>query len=120
VPLGINITRPLDPRWIVGADASVNFMFYGGMQVGQGAGETSITYPAVTLTNRASVKVELFVEKKRDAKPALRFAPYFLYYGFGQSNMAVSSNGQAFYEPSSNTFLFGAALTWDFLGKHAN
>jgi hypothetical protein len=124
VPLGVNITRPLDPRWIMGADASVNFMVYGGMQVGQANGGTTASYPPVTLGNRASAKVEIFVEKKRDNKPALRFAPYFLYYGFGQSNSAVAQTtdgtSQLFYEPSSNSFLFGATLSWEFLGRRAN
>ncbi len=117
VPLGINLARAVNPRWLVGADASVSFMVYGGMQVGLSSGGSSANYPPVTLGNRASVKVELFTEKKRDNRPALRFAPYFLYYAFGRSNTAVGGDNQSFFEPSSNSFLFGATLSWEFLEK---
>lgn len=123
-PLGVLVTRPVSPRYVLGMDACVNFMFFGGMQAGQGSGGTSVNYPAVTLGNRASVKVELFVEKKRDNKPALRFAPYFLYYTFGKSNTAVAppsgDTPESFYEPSSNSFQFGFTLSWEFLGKRIN
>ncbi len=119
-PLGVLVTRPVSPRYVLGIDACVNFMFFGGMQAGQGSGGTSVNYPPVTLGNRASAKVELFVEKKRDNKPALRFAPYFLYYTFGKSNTQTAGDGTVFLEPSSNTFLFGFTLSWEFLGKRIN
>lgn len=117
VPLGVNIVRPIDSRWIVGGDASVNFMFFGSMQANQASGDSVVNFPAVTLGNRASVKIELFIEKKRDNKPAMRFTPYFAYYSFAQSNTATNGVGQQFYEPSSNSFLVGATLSWEFLGN---
>ncbi len=119
-PLGVNISRPVSARSVVGIDACVNFMFYGGMQAGLTSGGASTNYPPVTLGNRASVKVELFVEKKRDNRPALRFAPYFLYYTFGRSNTAVDGAGETFYEPSSNSFLFGFTISWEYLGRKIN
>jgi hypothetical protein len=121
VPLGVNIVRPINSRWIMGGDANVNFMFFGSMQVSQSVGNVPSGYPAVTLGNQASVRIELFIEKKRDNKPAMRFAPYFLYYSFSRSNSAVAqaSDGTSlsFYEPSSNSFLVGATLSWEFLGN---
>jgi hypothetical protein len=119
-PLGVLVTRPVSPRYVLGTDACVNFMFFGGMQAGQGSGGTSVNYPPVTLGNRESVKVELFVEKKRDNKPALRFAPYFLYYTFGKSTAGTASDGTGFFEPSSNSFLFGFTVSWEYLGKRIN
>jgi hypothetical protein len=121
VPLGVNIVRSINARWIMGGDASVNFMFFGSMQVSQSLGDVPSSYPAVTLGNQASVRLEFFIEKKRDTKPALRFAPYFLYYAFSRSNSAVAqaSDGTSlsFYEPSSNSFMVGATLSWEFLGN---
>jgi hypothetical protein len=117
VPLGVNMVRHVDPRWIMGGDASVNFMFFGSMQVSYSQGDVPTSFPAVILGNRASAKIEFFIEKKRDNKPALRFTPYFIYYTFGQSNLAINGQGQQFYEPSSNSFMVGATLSWEFLGN---
>jgi|WetSurMetagenome_2_1015567.scaffolds.fasta_scaffold00142_21 hypothetical protein len=117
VPLGVMLSHPVNGRVVVGMDASVNFMVYGAMQVGMDAGASSVSYPAVVLGNRPSARIELFVEKKRDNRPGLKFAPYFLYYGFARSNEAAASDGETFFEPSSNSFLFGATLSWEFFGK---
>jgi hypothetical protein len=123
LPLGIFFSRPLGARFVAGADASVNLMFYGGMKVGlsYGSGDATGEYPPVTLGNRTSVKVELFVQDKNSSGPSIRFVPYFLYYAFGKSNSeTVKSRNdgaqQVFYEPSSNSFLFGFTVSWVFLG----
>lgn len=124
LPLGVNVAAHAGPHSVVGADACVNVMFYGGMQAGLSSGGSSVNFPPVTLGNRASVKVELFAEKRRDNRPALRFAPYFLFYTFGRSNTAIaqSSDGSfaSFYEPSSNSFLFGFTISWEYLGRKIN
>ncbi len=116
IPAGILITRPVLPRYVLGADASVGVLIFGGMQV---AGVSSVNYPMVALGNRASCKLELFVQQRKDNGSSMRLTPYFEYYGFGKSNAAVAPDGTSFYEPSSDSFLFGLTLSWEFLGKMA-
>jgi hypothetical protein len=126
IPLGIYLARQTGAAYVLGADACVNFMFYGAMKAGQTSGEGGVTidYPAVTLGNRAAVRVEVFIQKKRDDGPSVRFSPYFMFYTFGRSNsdIAQSSDGghQTFYEPSSKSFLFGLTISWEFPGKTIN
>ena len=93
LPLGIFVTKPMSPRYVLGADACVTYMFFGGMKVDGGP---SANYPAVTLGNRASCKIELFVEKKKDNGPSVRFAPYFMFYTFGRSNTDSATDGTVF------------------------
>jgi hypothetical protein len=124
LPLGIDVAAHAGPNSLLGVDACVNVMFYGGMQAGLSSGGSSVNFPPVTLGNRASVKVELFAEKRRENRPALRFAPYFLFYTFGRSNTATAQandgNSAQFYEPSSRSFLFGFTLSWEYLGRKVN
>ena len=124
LPLGVLFTKPVSPKLLLGMDASVTVMFTGGMNVAMTAADGSpVNYPAVTLGNRTSVKVELFMQKKLEERLAVKFAPYFMWYGFGKSNTenATGGNGgsdnQTFFEPSSTSFLMGFILTWEVLWK---
>jgi hypothetical protein len=124
VPLGVLVTRPVSQKLVLGMDASVTVMLAGGMSVAMTAADGSpLKYPGVALGNRASLKAELFVQKKVDDRLSMRFAPYFLWYAFGKSNTETASSGggasdnQTFFEPPSNSFLAGFILTWDVLWK---
>jgi hypothetical protein len=127
VPLGVLFTKPVSPKLVLGMDASVTVMFTGGMNVAMTAADGSpINYPSVTLGNRASLKAELFMQKKLDERLSVKFAPYFLWYGFGKSNTETASasgsgngvsNNQMFFEPSSTSYLMGFILTWEVLWK---
>jgi hypothetical protein len=117
VPLGVLFTRPVSPKLVLGMDANVTVMLTGGMNVAMTATDGSpMNYPAVTLGNRASVKAELFMQKKLDERLSVKFAPYFLWYCFGKSNTEISNN-QMFFEPSSTSYLMGFILTWEMLRK---
>jgi hypothetical protein len=124
LPLGVLFTRPVSPKLLLGMDASVTVMFTGGMNVAMTAADGSpINYPAVTLGNRTSLKVELFIQKKLEERLSVKFAPYFLWYGFGKSNTETATGGnggsdnQTFFEPSSTSYLVGFILMWDVLWK---
>jgi hypothetical protein len=127
VPLGFLVTRPVSPKLVWGLDANVTMMFAGGMSVAMtDAYGSPVNYPGVTLGNRASLKIELFAQNKLDERLAVRFAPYFLWYGFGKSNTETIgapasgngvSNNQTFFEPSSNSYVAGFILTWEVLWK---
>jgi hypothetical protein len=131
VPLGILITKPMTWRYVAGVDARVEWMFYGAMSVSMntGAADSSVSYPTVTLGNRASVRIELFLQKRTSDHLSTKFAPYFLFYGFGKSNTAVATTisqsadgktneyAEPFYEPFSNSFLVGITFSMEFLNK---
>ena len=120
VPLGVLITRPVSTKLLLGMDACATVMFTGGMNVAMTAADGSpLNYPAVTLGNRTSLKVELFMQRKLDERLSVKFAPYFLWYNFGKSNSEPSpgGNGASFFEPSSTSYLMGFILTWEVLSK---
>jgi hypothetical protein len=127
LPLGVLITRPVSPKLLLGMDASATVMITGGMNVAMTAADGSpVNYPAVTLGNRTSLKVELFMQKKLEERLSVKFAPYFLWYTFGKSNTETASapgsgngvtNNQMFFEPSSTSYLMGLILTWEVLWK---
>jgi len=126
--IGLMCSRPVSPDYVVGFDERVGLMFYGQMKetVNTGSGDSTVDFPAVTLGNYPSFRLELFAQRKIGDHTSVKFAPYFLFYGFEKSNSdisttTVSSSGagyqQAFLEPSSRTYLVGCTLTLDFLGK---
>ena len=126
VPLGVLVTRPVNPKLVVGMDASATVMLTGGMNVTMTAGDGSAAnYPAVTLGNRTSLKLELFAQNKLSDRLAVKFAPYFMWYSFGKSNIETATGGiggsdaQTFFEPSSDSYLMGFILTWEVLWKRA-
>jgi hypothetical protein len=121
VPLGVLITRPVNSKLMLGLDVSATIMLTGGMSVTMTAADGSAAnYPVVTLGNRTSLKVELFAQNKLNDRLAVKFAPYFMWYGFGKSNIETAtggSNTQTFFEPSSDSYLMGFILTWEVLWK---
>jgi hypothetical protein len=123
LPLGVLVTRPVNPKLLLGMDASATVMLTGGMSVTMTASDGSAAnYPAVTLGNRTSLKLELFAQNKLNDRLAVKFAPYFMWYGFGKSNIETATSGsdaQTFFEPSSDSYLMGFILTWEVLWKRA-
>jgi hypothetical protein len=128
LPVGILCVKPVSPDRALGCDVRMDWMFYGTMKetVNTGSSDSTAVFPAVTLGNRPSVKIELFMQKKMNGAAAVKFSLYFVYYGFGKSNTetattTVSSSGtvyqQVFLEPSSKTFRLGGSLCLDFLKK---
>jgi hypothetical protein len=123
IPLGVLVTRPVNPKLVVGMDASATVMLTGGMSVTMTAADGSAAnYPAVTLGNRTYLMVELFTQNKLNDRLAVKFAPYFIWYSFGKSNIETATSGldaQTFFEPSSDSYLMGFVLTWEVLWKRA-
>jgi hypothetical protein len=134
IPLGVIITDPVSPTLLFGLDVRAGLRTAGYMQntFNSGAGDSVYYYPQVTLDNQASLdqktslRVALFMETKYDEHSAVKFAPYFELYHFGQSDWATgtataTSGGppspKSFYEPNSTTYMIGLDISVEFLSK---
>jgi hypothetical protein len=128
VPTGILCVKPVSSVLAVGFDLRADWMFYGAMKntVNTGSSDSTVYFPAVTLGNFPAFRMEFFAVKKINDGGAVKLSPYFLYYGFGKSNTAVStitvSPGDAqpyksFFEPDSKSFLVGCTVSLEFLKK---
>jgi len=126
VPLGAIIAHPISSRTVLGIEPRIEFMFFGQMQIEQSDASSSITYdyPAVTLGNRVSYRLETFLQVRVNERTSLTFALFGLLYGFGKSNTdsATISDGftsikAAFLEPSSQSYQIGFTLNVGFLRK---
>jgi hypothetical protein len=127
LPVGVFCATPISPEFAVGFDARVDWMFFGQMKetVNTGSSDSTVDFPVVTLGNRGLVRLEVFLQRKLNEHVSVKYAPYALFYSFGKSNTDVStattSSGttfqQAFFEPTSNSFLVGITVSLDFLGK---
>ena len=126
LPLGLLITKPVSSDLVAGLDARVDWMLEGTMQASfnSGVGDTVDDYPAVFLSNRKSIKIEPFLERKTSNGLAIKFAPYFQWYSFGRSKTATATSTSnatgevvphGFYEPTSTSYLIGFNLSWEFL-----
>ena len=125
VPLGTVITRPLSPRVVIGCEPRIDFMFYGRMQASETSSMgTSLNYPVLWLGNRASYRLDAFLQKRSSGSVSLRFGPYAMLYGFGASNTdyvikpatyGSASGREAFMKPASASFLIGLNLQMVFL-----
>jgi hypothetical protein len=126
VPLGALVMRPVSPHVLLGCDARIDFMFYGRMQ----ASETSpyggsLDFPILTLGNRASYRLDAFLQTRPSGSVSFRFGPYVMLYGFAQSNTDTvtipggydGSTDQrvAFLEPESASFWIGINFQVEFL-----
>ena len=126
VPVGAIIARPVSSRAIIGIEPRIDFMFFGQMQIDQSDMSSNITYnyPAVTLGNRASYKLETFLQLRLRERTSLTFSLFGLLYGFGKSNTdsvtvsdGYSSEKIAFLEPSSGSYQIGFTINVGFLRK---
>ena len=121
LPLGVLLTCPVSPKLVLGLDANATFMLTGNMGVTMTSSDgTPINFPNVTLGNRTSLNIALFMEKLLNEQLSIKFSPYLSWYGFGKSNTETASAGSAsetFYEPPSSSYLFGATLIWEVLKK---
>jgi hypothetical protein len=126
VPLGALVTRPVSPHLLLGCDARIDFMFYGRMQ----ASETSpyggsLDFPILRLGDRASYRLDAFLQTRPSGSVSFKFGPYVMLYGFAQSNTDTvtipggdyGSTDQrvAFWEPESASFLVGINFQVEFL-----
>lgn len=118
VPLGAVITRPVSPRLLVGCDPRIDFMFYGMMQASEtSASGGSFYFPALRLGNRASYRLDAFLQTRMSGPVSLKFDLYAMLYGFAASapDTAIipaefSGNGDqrvVFMEPASASFWIG-------------
>ena len=133
-PLGIALSIPVSPDLAVGLDASCDLMFYGQMQLLLSSWDTEHTWktvaPAVTLGDRAGLRVEFSITYKSANENVFQFAPYFTMYSFGQSENELSKNyedgvyipgqDQSFGEPSSATWLLGAKFRIVFMSPYTH
>jgi hypothetical protein len=126
-PIGITAYLPLSRTCGIGANAVIDLMMYGEMDAsteildndGIAVSDVSITYPAVTLGNKAQYKFELFFQAWLTERLSLRVAPYALAYSFGKSNTAtakIRTNGSeypfmTFHEPESGSVFSGINVT---------
>jgi|GEM_PF-2523225 hypothetical protein len=126
VPAGLIVARALSPRAVFGIEPRVDFMFFGQMQVNESDLSSSVNYeyPAVTLGNRASYRLETFLQIQASKKLSLSFSLFGLMYGFGKSNIdtaTISNDYQSvkttFLEPSSATYQVGFTFNIGFLRK---
>ncbi len=124
VPLGFIITKTVSKEILFGIEPRIDFMVYGAMQVNMSTGNSNYTidYPAVTLGNKASYRLEAFFEFRRKHS-AIRVCPYVQIYGFGQSDTATATftaygstaGKMEFLEPQSASTWYGLNLQIDFL-----
>jgi hypothetical protein len=119
LPVGLLCVKPVSSEIAVGLDARVDWMFYGTMKndVTTGSGDSTVVYPAVTLGDFPTLRIEVFMVDKANDHAAWKFSPYLLFYGFGKSNTDVSTNQQAFFEPSSRSFWLGCTVSLEFYAK---
>jgi hypothetical protein len=124
VPLGAVITKPVSPSLLLGVEPRVDLMFYGKMQVSMSGYGVSLDFPTLKLGNRASYRLDAFVQTRPGQSVSLRFGPYVMLYGFSQSNtdtvFQASYGGYpaqraAFCEPASASFWIGFLFQVAFL-----
>jgi len=121
VPLGMVITKPVSPHLLLGCEPRIDFMFYGKMQASESGGvDGSIDFPALKLGNRASLRLDAFMQTRLGPSVSLRFGPYAMLYGFAQSNTDTVSLGGSgtrmeFVEPASASLWIGINFQVSFL-----
>lgn len=125
VPLAALITRPVSPHLLLGVEPRIDFMFYGRMQASESSSfYGDITYPTLTLGNRASFRCDAFMQTRLGNSLSLKFGPYAMLYGFAQSNTDTvtipgyyGNSGQRmpFLEPASASFWIGLNFQVTFL-----
>lgn len=126
VPLGALITRPVSPHLVLGCEPRIDFMFYGRMQ----ASETSsyggsLDFPILKLGNRASYRLDAFIQTRPSSSVSLKFGPYIMLYGFAASNTdtvtlpagyyGTTDQRVGFMEPESASFWVGLNFQVAFL-----
>jgi hypothetical protein len=125
VPLGAILTRSVSSGLLIGMEPRIDLMFFGQMKALQSVENSDVTYdfPPVTLGNRASYRLEAFLQMRRNDRASFRFALFGTVYGFGKSNSdsettsesgSVLSKG-AFLEPSSASYQIGIAFSVELL-----
>jgi hypothetical protein len=124
IPFGFYYAQPINSRVVLGVEPRFDFMFYGQMQVNQDIGYGyTFNYPAVTLGNNVSYRLEAFAQFKVRENLSLKVMPYVTFYKFGKSNTDTATvtsmfgdyGKQAFYEPASNSYLAGLVFQVAFL-----
>jgi hypothetical protein len=125
VPLGAVVTKPVSPHLLIGVEPRVDLMFYGKMQASTSGYGSTINYPALTLGNRASYRLDAFVQTRPGESVSFRFGPYVMLYGFAQSNTdtvtrvpyggGYPAQQAAFYKPASASFWIGFLFQVAFL-----
>lgn len=125
IPVGLIINKPVSNCWSLGCDATLDFVFWGGMMDVTAIEENSIDVPNVTLGNHCGYRLELCADGMLTEHVSLHFAPYCNLYRFGKSTtnyatdnrigVSVTDKKIPFYEPESATFIAGMNITFSIL-----
>lgn len=118
LPLGVKVLYPVNPKWSVGLNASVNFMFEGQMTVSFKSDQ--LQNATVTLGDRPGALVELPISWKPFPQWAFTVTPWYEYSEIGKSNVAplYFYDGTLYtgiYEPTSRTNQYGVRLSTEYL-----
>jgi hypothetical protein len=129
IPIGAVVYKSIGPKWVLGVEGAVDFMFYGAMQAELHARENErygINFPEVILGNKIGYRLELMVGKKLNEHLFFQFMPFVSAYGFGKSNVeyatsssyygGANSKGMPFFEPESSTLVIGFNFSFNILG----
>jgi hypothetical protein len=129
LPLGVMVYKTVGRGWVLGFDATVDFMFSGRMKavIESNYDDQGIEFPKVTLGNRCGYRFELTADGMVNERFSIQVSPYLNVYGFGKSNVEYASftgNGfdsfqekLPFHEPESATFVTGLNLTFTILAS---
>ncbi len=126
VPVGLLITKPVSVTTVLGMDARMDLMFFGQMKniLSSSSSDVTFDFPAVTLGNRVSYKIELFAQKRVSDRVSIKFSPYAMVYGFGKSTTDIATvsipgygteSMGSFWEPASGTIWAGFNFSMVFM-----
>jgi len=119
LPLGVKVLYPVDPKWSVGLNASVNFMFDGRMTISYK--DDTFANTTVSLGNRPGYLVELPVSWRPRVNWAFTVTPWYEYSEIGESPWEPfyyadgTFTGFVVREPSSRTHVYGVRLSTEYL-----
>jgi tetratricopeptide (TPR) repeat protein len=119
LPLGVKTLYPVTPKWSVGLNASVNFMFDGRMTIS--SKNDILANTTVHLGNRPGYLVELPVSWRPRVNWAFTVTPWYEYSEIGESPWERlyytdgSYTGFVVREPSSRTNQYGIRLSTEYL-----
>jgi hypothetical protein len=126
VPLGALITRPVSSHLVLGCEPRIDFMFYGRMQASESSSYGgSLNFPILKLGNRASYRLDAFIQTRPSSSVSIKFGPYIMFYGFAASNTdtvtlpggyyGTTDQRVGFMEPESASFWVGLNFQVAFL-----
>jgi tetratricopeptide (TPR) repeat protein len=119
LPLGVKALYPVNPKWSVGLNASVNFMFDGRMTISYK--NDILANTTVTLGNKLGYLLEIPVSWWPRVNWAFTVTPWYEYSEIGESPWEPlyytdgSYTGFVVREPSSRTNQYGIRISTEYL-----